>query len=158
MKKFFIGSSQIVIFWIIYEVLSLLGACIVALILAITSWIFDSNGDGTLNRAGETLVYTLTPGMIGYLLAVILSFLYSKTKLYTIPCIINFAILAWLLINHLIGIASQYGIFSWDTINQVWYDVILCICIIKGLQEVLPIKTKSEHDRETPDNFENTVE
>ena len=158
MKKFFIGSSQIITFWIIYEILSFLGACIVALILAIPSWIFGSNGDGTLNRAGETLVYTLAPGMIGHLLAVILSFLYSKTKLYTIPCIINFAILAWLLINHLISIASQYGIFSWDTINQIWYDVILCIFIIKGLQKVLPIKIKTENNIETPDNFENIVE
>lgn len=61
MKKLFIGSSQIVSFWVIYGALSFLGICIVAFVFATTSWIFGSNGEGTLNRAAETLVYTITP-------------------------------------------------------------------------------------------------
>ena len=138
MKKILIGISQIVVFWVTYEVIATLLSFALGIVfgVAFNMRFFQSN---FWLRISETITYTFTPVIIASAVVFIMRKLYFKTKLLLVPTIINLMILAWMLIDHLITIISQYGLLSWDFANQIWYDVIFCYALFTGLIELLPI-------------------
>ena len=138
MKKILIGISQIVVFWITYEIVAAIASLLLGLIFG---FLFNLNFFQTrfFMNISETISYTFTPIIIASILSFIMRKLYRKTKLFIVPCIINFMILAWMLIDNLISVISQYGLISWSFANQIWYDVIFCFCLFVGLAELLII-------------------
>lgn len=141
MKKILVAISQIVVFWITYEVIATLVSFVLGIVfgIAFNMRFFQSN---FWLRISETITYTFTPIIIASVVVFIMRKLYFKTKLLLVPTIINLMILAWMLIDHLITIISQYGLLSWDFANQIWYDVIFCYALFTGLIELLPIYSK----------------
>ena len=106
MKKILIGISQIVVFWITYEVIATLVGFVLGIIFEVAFnmrffffffWL----------RISETITYTFTPIIIASAVVFIMRKLYFRTKLLLVPTIINLMILAWMLIDHLITIISQ---------------------------------------------------
>ena len=138
MKKILIGISQIVVFWLTYEIVAAIASLLLGLIFG---FLFNLNFFQTrfFMNISETISYTFTPIIIASILSFIMRKLYRKTKLFIVPCIINFMILAWMLIDNLISVISQYGLISWSFANQIWYDVIFCYALFTGLIELLPI-------------------
>ena len=138
MNRILIGISQIVVFWLTYEIVAAIASLLLGLIFG---FLFNLNFFQTrfFMNISETISYTFTPIIIASILSFIMRKLYRKTKLFILPCIINFMILAWMLIDNLISVISQYGLISWSFANQIWYDVIFCFSLIVDIAELLII-------------------
>lgn len=74
---------------------------------------------------GDTIAFTITPACVAYLMYIVNAALYKKYYFHTVSIILLFMFLSWLTISHIISTIQANGLFSWNTANWIWSDVIL---------------------------------
>lgn len=81
---------------------------------------------------GDTIAFTLTPICVASLMYAVNNALYKKYYFHTISTILLFMFLSWLTIAHIISTVQANGLFSWDTANWIWSDVILIAIVFSS--------------------------
>ena len=125
MKRIGVILLHIIVFWLSYEIIGVV-------VRIIGGFLYEKifsrsffNGFLTGNIR-DFIYYTLTPAIMGQFVVFVTGKLHKKIKMPIAAFIVNACIMSWVIISHLISIITRNGLFSWDTVNQVWFDAILC--------------------------------
>ena len=77
----------------------------------------------------ETISYTLLPILSAALIYEANSFIYKKYYFNLISTALFFMFLSWLMVDHIIDTAANYGVFTWSFANWLWSDALLVVII-----------------------------
>lgn len=140
---------QVIVFIALYEVIALAVGFVAELLVNLLSYIPLI---GTLifgSYFGETLMYSITPIVIGIAVISIMGLIFKKYLYSAIALVLIIMYLSYTVISHLIYIGGEHGVISWNFANQVWFDIILCAIIFSALYVR---STLSIHWDKLPDN------
>ena len=141
-KKFLLGLLQVISFLVIYESILWITTYLYAIIINVVKLIPIIGLYITETRAKETLLYTIIPLISSIIIVNLMKFIWKKTGVYLLSAILIFMIVSFCVISALLNIINNHGIVSWDTVNAIWYYVILCAIIFIGIFKMVTIKSE----------------
>jgi len=77
----------------------------------------------------DSILFTFAPIISAFSIHSFCNLLFKKYYFNTISTIIFFALVSWLMVDHIIRMVMKYGLISWDSLNWIWSDVILMAVI-----------------------------
>lgn len=129
---------QVVVFVVVYEICALvIGNLIELLLLAVVeipilAWL--------LTGVGESLLFTLTPIAIAFVVISVYLLLFKKYYISIVGAVIIGMLLSFTVVSQLIEVVSINGLISWRVANQIWFDIIICGLIFMFLFSRIDLK------------------
>ena len=124
---------QVIVYIILYELLALAIGFIAELIVTLLSYIPVIGKLVFGSHVVETVKYSITPIAIGIAVISLMGLIFKKYLYNAVALVIIIMYMSYTIISHLIYVAGEYGVISWDFGNQVWFDIILCAIIFSAL-------------------------
>ena len=144
LKDLFIGSAQVIVFFLLYEIVVFLVRLIATLLLYFIS-LLPIVGNINSVLMSEGILYTFCPILSGFVIVALMKMIFKK-GLFLISSILMFMLVSYEIISYIIRTAISSSIISWDMANAIWYSTILCGIIFYGLYHQLRSKIKFEND------------
>lgn len=131
---------QVIVFVALYEVISYLVGILVGFGFSIIASVPILSG--LLSSLGQGITYTILPLIIVFCVCGSFIFIFKKYYFHLISAIICGMLLSYVVISNLLDVIASNGLISWETANQVWFDVILCAGFFLTLISRIDIKNR----------------
>lgn len=128
-----IAILQVIVYIILYELLALAIGFIAELIVTLLSYIPVIGKLVFGSHVVETVKYSFTPIAIGIAVISLMGLIFKKYLYNAVALVIIIMYMSYTIISHLIYVAGEHGVISWDFGNQVWFDIILCAIVFSAL-------------------------
>ena len=99
-----------------------------------------------LNGFGEMVVFTFIPAIVAMVVIVVFQLFFKKYYINNISAVICAMILSYIVISQLVSYISYNGLFSWTTVNYIWFDIILCGILFMFMYSKTDLKRKQNED------------
>ena len=121
-----IAILQLISFVALYEVIAIGIGWFASLIGQLADLVPIFNLLHILAKPSEGILYSITPIVIVYCLFYTTSFVFKKYLFSIVSVMLHFMLIAYLSIDIIVEQIQLYGFISWETVNRVWFALLLC--------------------------------
>lgn len=121
-----IAIFQLISFVVLYEIIAIVIGFCASLIGQLADLMPVFNPFNTFAKPSEGILNSITPIIIVLSLFYVTSFIFKKYLYSIISVMLHFMLMAYLAIDVIAEQVYTHGFISWETINQVWFTLLLC--------------------------------